>query len=136
MSGKREPAVYDTISKNGNFWRITEINGEEIIAKRTDSGNNNKRGGRSLKITKSQIEDGTYRLCDIPPVTVVKEGTKPPAQLPMTEPPTDLTDDERLRLRYLKLLRETLHVLNQAVDAIAMIEENKVKERTHDQFTS
>ena len=55
MSGKREPAVYDTISKNGNFWRITEINGEEIIAKRTDSGNNNKRGGRSLKITKSQI---------------------------------------------------------------------------------
>lgn len=133
MSGKREPAVYDTISKGGNFWRITEINGEEIIAKRTDSGNNNKRGGRSLKITKSQIEDGTYRLCDIPPVTVVKEGTKPPA---LMEPPTDLTDDDRLRLRYLKLLRETLHVLNQAVDAIAMIEENKVKERTHDQFTS
>jgi hypothetical protein len=136
MSGKREPAVYDTISKGGNFWRITEINGEEIIAKRTDSGNNNKRGGRSLKITKSQIEDGTYRLCDIPPVTVVKEGTKSPEQLPITEPPTDLTDDDRLRLRYLKLLRETLHVLNQAVDAIAMIEENKVKERTHDQFTS
>lgn len=131
MSGKREPAVYDTISKNGNFWRITEINGEEIIAKRTDSGNNNKRGGRSLKITKSQIEDGTYRLCDIPPVTVVKEGAKPTAQLPLTEPPTDLTDDDRLRLRYLKLLRETLHVLNQAVDAIAMIEENKAKEREH-----
>lgn len=136
MSGKREPAVYDTISKNGNFWRITEINGEEIIAKRTDSGNNNKRGGRSLKITKSQIEDGTYRLCDIPPVTVVKEGTKPPAQLLVTEAPTDLTDYEWLRLKYLELLRDTLQVLNQAVDAIAMIEENKVKERTHDQFTS
>lgn len=131
MSGKREPAVYDTISKNGNFWRITEINGEEIIAKRTDSGNNNKRGGRSLKITRSQIEDGTYRLCDIPPVTVVKEGTKEPAQLPVVEAQTDLTDYEWLRLKYLELLRGTLHVLEHAVDAIVTIEENKVKEETH-----
>lgn len=52
------------------------------------------------------------------------ECTKPPAQLPVTEAPTDLTDYELLRLKYLELLRGTLHVLNQAVDAI----ENKVKE--------
>lgn len=52
------------------------------------------------------------------------ECTEPPEQLPITESPTDLTDYEWLRLKYLEMLRGTLKVLNQAVDAI----DNKVKE--------
>lgn len=75
MEEKRVVQLYDTISKGGNFWRVTAIEGDQVTAKRVDSGKQNHHGGRPLKITMDKISDGTFRLCDTPPVTTynVKE---------------------------------------------------------------
>lgn len=66
----REPQVLDTIGKGGNYWRITEIDEKgSITAWRIYDGKIYKKG-RPLRINVEKIKDGTFRLLDIPPVTV------------------------------------------------------------------
>lgn len=66
----REPQVLDTIGKGGNYWRITEIDEEgSVTAWRIYDGKIYKKG-RPLRINVEKIKDGTFRLLDIPPVTV------------------------------------------------------------------
>lgn len=69
----REPQVLDTIGKGGNYWRITEIDEEgNVVAWRLYDGTIYKKG-RPLKITVEKILDGTFRLLDIPPVTITHQ---------------------------------------------------------------
>ena len=71
---KRQPQVLDTIGKGGNYWRITEIDEEgNVVAWRLYDGTIYKKG-RPLKITVEKILDGTFRLLDIPPVTITHQG--------------------------------------------------------------
>lgn len=66
----REPQVLDTIGKGGDYWRITEIDEKgSITAWKIYDGKIYKKG-RPLRINVEKIKDGTYRLLDIPPVTV------------------------------------------------------------------
>lgn len=70
---KRQPQVLDTIGKGGNYWRITEIDEEgNVVAWRLYDGTIYKKG-RPLKITVEKILDGTFRLLDIPPVTITHQ---------------------------------------------------------------
>ena len=69
----REPQVLDTIGKGGNYWRITEIDEKgSITAWRIYDGKIYKKG-RPLRINVEKIKDGTFRLLDIPPVTIIKQ---------------------------------------------------------------
>lgn len=78
----REPQLYDTISKGGNFWRIIHIENGIITAKRLHGNGNGlkHKTGRPLKGTKQQIEARGYHFCDIPPVKVSYQEPKPRAQ--------------------------------------------------------
>ena len=72
---KRQPQVLDTIGKGGNYWRITEIDEEgNVVAWRLYDGTIYKKG-RPLKTTVEKILDGTFRLLDIPPVTITHQDT-------------------------------------------------------------
>lgn len=69
----REPQVLDTIGKGGNYWRITEIDEKgSITAWKIYDGKIYKKG-RPLRINVEKIKDGTFRLLDIPPVTIIKQ---------------------------------------------------------------
>ena len=66
----REPQVLDTIGKGGDYWRIAEIDEKgSITAWKICDGKIYKKG-RPLRINMEKIKDGTFRLLDIPPVTV------------------------------------------------------------------
>lgn len=74
----REPQVLDTIGKGGNYWRITEIDEKgSITAWRIYDGKIYKKG-RPLRINVEKIKDGTFRLLDIPPVSISKTEPKKP----------------------------------------------------------
>lgn len=99
----REPQVLDTIGKGGNYWRITEIDEEgNVVAWRIYDGKIYK-NGRPLRINVEKIKDGTFRLLDIPPVTVSHiepEEYEPQKVVPAPErceepePPTTLLTED------------------------------------------
>ena len=77
---KRQPQVLDTIGKGGNYWRITEIDEEgNVVAWRLYDGTIYKKV-RPLKTTVEKILDGTFRLLDIPPVTITHQEPANPAE--------------------------------------------------------
>lgn len=91
---KRQPQVLDTIGKGGNYWRITEIDEEgNVVAWRLYDGTIYKKG-RPLKITVEKILDGTFRLLDIPPVTITRQEPANPAEREETLPQEGESEEE------------------------------------------
>lgn len=87
----RELQKYDTISKQGNFYRIVSIDdGGVITAKRTVKDSYSK-SGRPVVGTKEELEKRGYRFHDIPPVTCYR--TKPEKE-PDPVPETPVTCNE------------------------------------------
>lgn len=93
---EREPQVFDTIGKGGDYWRITDIDEKgSVTAWRIWNGTIFKKG-RPLRIDINKIKDGTYRLLDLPPVKISKrEDREEPAseEEPEKEPYQDLRED-------------------------------------------
>ena len=90
----REPQVLDTIGKGGNYWRITEIDEEgNVVAWRLYDGAINKKG-RPLKITVEKILDGTFRLLNIPPVTIIPQEPVNPEWGKEIQPPEEEAEEE------------------------------------------
>lgn len=99
----REPQVLDTIGKGGDYWRITDIDEKgSITAWRIYDGKIYKKG-RPLRINVEKIKDGTYRLLDIPPVTVTH--VEPKARGPIEEPIEDnrTREDMQDEINYLRI---------------------------------
>lgn len=90
----REPQVLDTIGKGGNYWRIVEIdeNGS-VTAWRIYDGKIYKKG-RPLRINVEKIKDGTFRLLDIPPVTIIKQEPINPEWGKEILPPEEEAEEE------------------------------------------
>ena len=73
----RQPQLYDTISKGGKFWKIVDIQGDVIKAKRSHEGHWEKRG-RPLILSMADLENGTYTFHDkLPPCTVTQQEPQP-----------------------------------------------------------
>lgn len=73
----RQPQLYDTISKGGKFWKIVDIQGDVIKAKRSHEGHWEKRG-RPLILTLADLENGVYTFHDkLPPCTVTQQEPQP-----------------------------------------------------------
>lgn len=90
----REPQVLDTIGKGGNYWRITEIDEKgSITAWRIYDGKIYKKG-RPLRINVEKIKDGTFRLLDIPPVTIIKQEPINPEWGKEILPPEEEAEEE------------------------------------------
>jgi hypothetical protein len=65
----RQPQLYDTLSKKGVFYRIVDVTGDILKAKRI-KGDTNAREGRPVVGTWDEIQARGYRFCDIAPVEV------------------------------------------------------------------
>ena len=85
------------MAKQGKYWRITEIEGDTITARRISGADYKPRQGKALVDTWENLVKKGYRLCDIAPVTVIKEGVKPAEEQPATEPKTAPLDIEEAR---------------------------------------
>ena len=94
---ERKPQKLDTLAKQGKYWRITEIEGDTITARRISGADYKPRQGKALVDTWENLVKKGYRLCDIAPVTVIKEGVKPAEEQPATEPKTAPLDIEEAR---------------------------------------
>lgn len=94
---ERKPQKLDTLAKQGKYWRITEIEGDTITARRISGADYKPRQGKALVDTWENLAKKGYRLCDIAPVTVIKEGVKPAEEQPATEPKTAPLDIEEAR---------------------------------------
>ena len=73
---ERKPQKLDTLAKQGKYWRITEIEGDTITARRISGADYKPRQGKAIVDTWENLVKKGYRLCDIAPVTVIKEGAK------------------------------------------------------------
>lgn len=90
----REPQVLDTIGKGGDYWRIVEIDEKgSITAWRIYDGKIYKKG-RPLRINVEKIKDGTFRLLDIPPVTITHQDTVIRAEREEILPPEEEAEEE------------------------------------------
>ena len=104
---ERKPQKLDTLAKQGKYWRITEIEGDTITARRISGADYKPRQGKALVDTWENLVKKGYRLCDIAPVTVIKEGMKPAEEQPATEPKTAPLDIEEAK----QVWRDTQTVL-------------------------
>ena len=94
---ERKPQKLDTLAKQGKYWRVTEVEGDTITARRISGADYKPKQGKALVDTWENLVKKGYRLCDIAPVTVVKEGVKPAEEQPATEPETAPLDIEEAR---------------------------------------
>ena len=94
---ERKPQKLDTLAKQGKYWRVTEVEGDTITARRISGADYKPRQGKALVDTWENLVKKGYRLCDIAPVTVIKEGMKPAEEQPATEPETAPLDIEEAR---------------------------------------
>lgn len=135
----REPQVLDTIGKGGNYWRIVEIDEKgSITAWKIYDGKIYKKG-RPLRINVEKIKDGTFRLLDIPPVTV--SHVEPKALGPIEEPIEDdrTREDMQDEINYLRINlikagkeNETLQEKLEAVTNDLAILQAQLANATHD----
>lgn len=102
----REPQVLDTIGKGGNYWRITGIDEKgNITAWRIYDGTIVKKG-RPLRINVEKIKDGTFRLLDIPPVTIIKQEPINPEWGKEILPPEEEAEEEAEKCEPQKVIPE------------------------------